>query len=145
MPYLDDADDRLLASSGRRAQALALARPQQAAPDPLQQLMGCPPPVWENQDRSKLTDGGCVIFSGTARCKGSAGHRAWIGCTIGEHLDHSDVCEAHAAMLAKDATAYNCRRCWDATGQVSKAKVIKIERLDDDDEGPAAPPGRLAG
>jgi len=108
--------------------------------------MGCPAPVWENQDDAKLTDGGCVIFSGPARCKGNASHKAWIGCTIGEHLDASDVCEAHALMLGKDTTSYHCRRCFDATGEISKARVIKIERIDDDDdEDPAAAPGRLAG
>jgi hypothetical protein len=139
-----DSDDALLASSGRRAQALDLVRPRRAQ-DPLQQLMGCPAPVWENQERSKLADGRCVIFSGTARCKAGASHTAWIGCTIGEHLDHSDVCEAHAAMLGKDTTSYHCRRCFDATGEVSKAKVIKVERIDDDDDSTTADAGRLAG
>ena len=141
-----DSDAALLANSGRRAQALELARPAKKAADPLQQLMGCPAPVWENQERSKLTDGGCVIFSGSTRCKSAASHKVWIGCTIGEHLDHSSVCESHAAMLGRDTTSYHCRRCFDATGQVSKARVIRIERLDnDDDDSPAAAPGRLAG
>jgi hypothetical protein len=139
-----DTDDALLALPGRKAQALELARPRRVS-DPLQELMGCPAPVWENQDSSKLTDGGCTMFSGPDRCKVTATHKAWIGCTIGEHLDASDVCPAHAAHLDRWKGAYHCRRCWDATGQVSKAKVIRIERLDDDDDGTTADAGRLAG
>lgn len=102
-------------------------------------MLGCPAPVWENQERSRLTDGGCVIFNGSTRCGAAASHRAWIGCTIGEHLDHSSVCEGHAAMLGRDRSEYHCRRCWDATGQVSKARVIKVERINDDDDAEPAP------
>jgi hypothetical protein len=124
-----DRDEALLATTSRRAQALELARPARQVQDPLQQLMGLPAPVWENQDSSKLTDGRCVIFSGSARCPRTAVSWAWIGCTAGEHLDKSDVCENHALMLAKDTTTYHCRRCWDAAGTISTARVIKIEEM----------------
>jgi len=138
---LRDSDAALLGKSGRAAEAAELARPQRAAVDQLQAAMGCPAPVWENQDSSKLTDGGCLIFNGSTRCGRTASAWAWIGCTIGEHLDKSGVCEAHAAMLGRDRSEYNCRRCWDATGQVSKARVIKIEDMDDDDDDAEAAPG----
>jgi hypothetical protein len=151
MPYLDDSDEKLLASSGRHAQALELARPARPVTDQLQRMMGLPAPVWENQERSKVTDGRCIVFSGAARCTGIASHSAWIGCTVGEHLDKSDVCEVHASQLlatmdTERESKYSCRRCWDAVGVISKARVIRIERIDhDDDEDPASAPGRLAG
>jgi len=92
-------------------------------------MMGLPAPVWENQSGSKVADGRCIVFSGASRCPATASHTAWIGCTVGEHLDKSDVCESHARMLGRDTTAYSCRRCWDAAGIISKAKVIRIEEI----------------
>ena len=129
-----DSDAALLANSGRRAQAEELTSVRRAPLDPLQELMGCPAPVWENQDSSKLEDGGCVIFSGSSRCPDKAAYAVWIGCQVGEHLDKSGVCAGHALYIrAREETVYHCRRCWDATGSISKARVIKIERINDDD------------
>lgn len=126
-----DTDAVLLRSSGRKAEAAALAVRNKVRLDPLQEMMGLPAPVWENQPDSKVTDGQCVIFSGPVRCRGDASHRVWIGCTTGEHLDYSDVCGAHALHLEAWKGHYNCRRCWDALNVISKAQVIKIERIDD--------------
>lgn len=139
-----DSDAALLEKSGRARESAGLTTISKKTTDPLQAMMGCPAPVWENQDSSKLSDGGCVIFNGARRCGKAATHAAWIGCTVGEHLDRSDVCEAHAAMLGRDTTSYSCRRCWDAVGEVSKAKVIKVEAINDDDEGTASPTGQSA-
>ncbi len=124
-----DIDEKLLATTGRRAQALALASPDRQALDPLQQLIGLPSPVWENQDSSRLTDGQCSVFTGASRCPAAAVSMAWIGCTVGEHLDKSSVCEKHALMLGRDRSEYHCRRCWDAMNIISKAKVIRIEEI----------------
>lgn len=137
MPYLDYSDEKLLASSGRRAKALELASPRKRAADPLQAMMGCPAPVWLNEQPNKHPDGICVLFSGTTRCSASASHWAWIGCTIGEHLDKSGVCGKHAEAMGR-YPALHCERCWNATGEVSDAKIIRIERIDDDDDAKAA-------
>jgi hypothetical protein len=130
MTDLRDADEALLARAGRAAEAAALARPQRARTDPLQEMMGLPGPVWENQPESKLADGQCVIFHGSRRCPHPATHWMWIGCTGGEHLDRSGVCEGHAMMCGRDTTTYRCRRCWDAVRAISGAKVIKVEEID---------------
>jgi hypothetical protein len=140
-----DSDAALLAKSGRAAEAAALAAVEKQELDPLQRIMGLPAPVWENVYDHKLTDGRCSVFSGSSRCPGIATHRAWIGCTVGEHLDKSDVCAAHEQMLGRDHASYHCRRCWDATGAISIARVIKTEAIDDDDGDTAAPPGPVPG
>lgn len=126
-----DTDQQLMQRSGRKAEAMALAQRKRVQLDPLQEMMGLPAPVWENQPESKASDGRCVIFSGAQRCGTAATHRAWIGCTVGEHLDFSDVCEAHGQMLDGSSTVYYCRRCWDAVHEISKAQVIKVERIED--------------
>lgn len=138
MRYAPEADEALLAGSGRAAEARALARPQRAPLDPLQALMGPPAPVWENQDESRLADGRCSIFNGSRRCPHPVTDLAWIGCSVGEHLDKSGVCQAHAEMLGKDTTTYYCRRCWDAVRAISAARVIKIERITDERDTEAA-------
>jgi hypothetical protein len=138
MTDLRDSDAALLAKSGRMAEAAALARPVRRELDPLQKMMGLPSPVWENAATSKLTDDHCVIFNGDRRCPGLATHLAWIGCTVGEHLDKSSVCAAHAGMLGRNQTVYRCRRCWDAVRAVSDARIIKIEAIDDGDTEPSS-------
>lgn len=143
MTDLRDADAQLLKTAGRRADAAALAQRSRTPLDPLQAAMGIPYPVWENATASKLPDGRCVLFSGQARCAATATHWAWIGCTIGEHLDKSGVCERHAEQM----TGYpvlHCRRCWEATGEISDARVIKIERIEDG-EKTAVPDQRSPG
>jgi hypothetical protein len=133
-----DADTALLARSGRAAEAAALARPERPPADPIQELLGCPSPVWENAEGSKLADGICVLFSGANRCRAGATHRAWIGCTSGEHLDKSEVCERHSREMLK-LPRLHCKRCWNALRVVSDATIIKIEAINDDDA--QAPPG----
>jgi hypothetical protein len=108
----------------RDAQRLA-ARPVPPA-DPLQRLIGCPPPVWLNQDERKEQDGGCVVFSGDRRCERPAAVNVWIGCTTGEHVDKSGMCAEHAERTAR--MTLHCGRCWDKTCQVSDAKVIRTEK-----------------
>lgn len=134
-----DADAALLATSGRRAQATELARVRRGPVDPIQAAMGCPPPIWLNQPGAKEPDGRCVLFSGPNRCPHPATHRVWIGCTVGEHLDKSDVCARHAHDVPNTLPQLNCGRCWDALGQVVKAQVIKVEAINDDDDDQAAP------
>jgi hypothetical protein len=132
------ADEALLRQSGRAAEAAALARPQKRALDPVQAMMGLPPPVWMNDTGNKAPDGRCVLYSGSSRCQATATHRAWIGCTTGEHLDRSDVCAPHAAQMP-DLPTLHCKRCWDAMSIISDARIIKIEEIGDDDDDAAAP------
>lgn len=129
MRYDPAADADLLSSHGRTADAARLARPARSTADPLQARMGCPPPIWMNSERNKRQDGGCVFFSGDRRCPATATHWAWIGCTIGEHLDKSGVCESHSQAMAR-LPVLHCQRCWDAIGQVSDAQIIEIEVID---------------
>jgi hypothetical protein len=127
-----EADERLLASAGRAAEAAALAARNPVQLDPLQQMMGLPGPVWLNASGERLPDGVCVFISGTARCQHKATHWAWIGCTVGEHLDKSGLCERHA----RDVLGYpalHCQRCWNAMRIISDARFIRIEEMDDDD------------
>lgn len=126
-----DSDAALLRKSGRRAEAELLARPVRRAVDPIQEMMGCPTPVWLNGSGDKLRDGRCAGFSGTTRCSATATHTVWIGCTVGEHLDKSEVCEGHAAAMPNLPTLH-CKRCWDVLREVSDATIIKIERIDSD-------------
>lgn len=111
--------------SQRHADALALAKREPRQLDMFQRLVGCPPPVWLNRDERKLPDGKCVMIIGS-RCGRPAPFVVWIGCTTGEHLDHSHMCEAHMTQVAS-WKALHCQRCWDALGIVSDAKVIKVE------------------
>lgn len=114
--------------SGRAADAARLAQRERAPADPLQAMMGCPPPVWMNRDTQKRGDGRCVRYTGSgARCSARATHLVWIGCTTGEHLDKSAMCGPHAEALAH-WKALHCLRCWDALGIISDARVIKIEQ-----------------
>jgi hypothetical protein len=123
-------------TGGRHEDALALARRVPNAIDPLQAIMGCPPPVWMNTGERKHEDGICVYYSGTRRCEKPATHWAWIGCTTGEHLDKSGTCEAHMLQVANLALL-NCLRCWEALRILSKAHLIKTEliRSGDTSEG----------
>lgn len=115
--------------NGRRADAQALARRVKAPADPLQNLFGCPPPVWMNRDDQKRPDGRCARYQGVTRCTAPAVQRTWIGCTAGEHLDRSDLCETHA-ILVGNLKVLHCQRCWDALGIISDARVIKTEPIE---------------
>lgn len=139
-----DSDAALLAKSGRRAEAELLARPVRHAVDPLQEMMGCPPPVWLNDNGDKAPDGRCVVYSGPNRCTAGATHWAWIGCTLGEHLDKSAVCGPHGEAMAGYPTLH-CKRCWDALRAVSDATIIKIERIGPDERDTEAADRRLVG
>lgn len=127
-----DSDAALLEKSGRRAEAEALARPQRRQLDPLQEMMGLPPPIWLNTAEQKKPDGICVLYSGPNRCRAKATHWAWIGCTLGEHIDKSAVCKQHSEVMAGYPTLH-CMRCWEALREVSDAKIIKIEEMEHDD------------
>lgn len=127
-----DEDSQLLTSTGRRAEAEQLAARTPMQLDPIQALMGPPAPVWENQETSKQRDGRCVVYHGATRCSSGVHSRVWIGCTTGEHLDYSELCEPHAAQLETGGTSFSCRRCWDALNIISRATVIRIERIDDE-------------
>ena len=133
MTHQLDADEALLARSGRAAQAAELARPVRRKIDPLQEAMGLPNPVWLNAIENKTPDGRCVLYSGPNRCSATATHWAWIGCTVGEHLDKSGVCERHAEAMSKYPTLH-CERCWNAVREISDARIIKIEAINDDDD-----------
>jgi hypothetical protein len=137
-----DADAALLEKSGRAAMAAELARPRRRQVDTLQEMMGPPAPVWLNTDGSKKPDGICVVYAGPNRCRATARMWVWIGCTVGEHLDRSATCRKHAEDIERGGHTYSCKRCWDAVREVSMAKVIKIEDIDDDDNDAPAAPGQ---
>lgn len=134
-----DTDAALLAQSGRRAEAARLARPRKRELDPVQELIGLPPPVWLNDAGSKQPDGRCVLYSGEYRCPHPATHWVWIGCTLGEHLDKSATCGKHAENI-RNYPVLHCKRCWDALREISDALIIKIELMDDEGTTPAPAP-----
>lgn len=117
---------------GRHTEALAMAQHVRPPGDFLQRMMGCPPPVWLNRDEEKRPDGFCTQYSGAIRCPAPATHREWIGCQTGEHIDKSDLCPMHARLLA--GLVLHCKRCWDKTGEVSNARVIKTEVIQEGSE-----------
>jgi hypothetical protein len=132
----------LLKRSARSAEAAALARVEREPVSGMQAAIGPPPPVWlNNVGDPKINDGRCVVYAGHNRCQASSSSWVWIGCTVGEHLDRSAACTRHAEDIARRGDTYTCKRCWDALGRAVTARVIKIEEINDDDEGPAAPPG----
>jgi hypothetical protein len=132
-----EADERLLARSGRAAEAAELAIVERRQLDYLQEMMGLPGPQWKNAEDSRLPDGGCVFMSGSRRCERTATHWGWIGCSVGEHLDKSGLCGEHSQAVLK-LPPLNCERCWNAVRAISPARFVKIERIDDDDDPEAA-------
>lgn len=118
----------------RDAVARALARRERAPGDFLQQMMGCPPPVWMNRETDKRPDGQCTWFAGVSRCADKAAYWTWIGCTVGEHLDKSGMCEVHALQAERWTAVLHCLRCYDALGIISDARVVKTEKLEEADE-----------
>jgi hypothetical protein len=111
--------------------ARTLAKRDRAPADMLQMIVGCPPPVWMNRETDKRPDGQCTWFDGTLRCPQRATHLAWIGCTVGEHLDKSGVCATHVMHMARWKAELHCLRCYDALGIISDARVIKTEKMEE--------------
>ena len=114
---------------GRKADALRLAERHPRPLDPLQRIMGLPAPQWLNNDDGRRPDGLCVMMPGLLRCAKPATHQVWIGCTTGEHLDKSSMCEAHALDISQWKAVLHCQRCWDALAIVSDARIIRIETI----------------
>lgn len=134
MRYAAGADEALLSRSARAAEAAELAAVRRGPVDPIQEMIGCPPPIWLNDlsETGRSHDGICVVFGGAERCRAAITHWAWIGCTVGEHLDRSGVCELHSRRMVQLPTLH-CKRCWNALRVVSDATIIKIEEINDDD------------
>ena len=103
-------------------------------PDPLQKLLdratGGVMARWLNDAASRLEDGRCTAFASIdSRCQASATHWLWVGCE-NEHIDRSGVCGTHAVMFGRAGIPWRCQRCFEATGQVIRAKVIKTEPME---------------
>jgi hypothetical protein len=113
---------------GRRGDAERLAERHPRKLDMMEKMFGLPAPQWLNRDDNKHPDGRCVMFSGAARCGREATHLVWIGCTVGEHLDKSSMCEEHAGRMDASVVLH-CQRCWEALAIVSDARIIKVEIL----------------